>query len=1136
MSRRYRVVLAVLALTLGAPINAAALAMEGALARESNGASPDTAAAPSLADATTRLAARDFAGAETLCRVLLAEAEAATGAESRAAADVLDVLVEALWRARKVRDPEARALGERAVRIRERGAGGPGSPGGAPSDSAALARSLFNLATICQVSGDYAAARPLYERTAAIQEQTLGADDIALAATLNAYGMLLTKAEEFASARGALERAAAIFERAEGPESPRVASTLFNLAKVLQGIEDFDGARAAGERALAIQTNVGGPESAGAAMYLNNLGHTLRMTGDYAGALAHYKRSLAIYETIEGAEGPSVSIGLISVGQLLQLMGDYAGARPYLDRALELDEKNLGAGHPQTVADVLALATLESSLGNYEAADARYARASADWEKTFGAEHSWVAAALSGRGQNARLAGRRGAAREFLERALAIRERALGANHTEVATSLEAIAEVLREQKNLEGARAACERALAIREATQGRDHPEIAATLRALGNTQADAGRFEHAVALLDRAAAIEETSYGTSHPSLAMTLANRARALVAIDRRDEAFESAVRAEEIAAAHLQHTARALPEEAALRFEAVRASGLDIALGLAAADASGGRPRRAWDRALRSRGLILNEMAARHRVLNDAGDPEIAASAAHVANARQRVANLAVREAGALSPATHERLRADAHAERDAAERALAARSAAFRNELAHDDATLDDVAAALPHATALVAYCRFTPAREREAANAEDREAYLAFVLRAGERDPGVFPIGSAAEIDSAVARWNGAVLASAYAEPRDALATANAIREAGAALRALIWDPVAQSVHDAAMVCIVPDGSIHLVSFAALPVGTEAYLMEAGPTIHYFSTERDALAPGHEVAPGRGLLAIGGPDFDARAFTAALSAAQEKLAERVDAAVSAIGSLFRGPRADCGDFASLRFEPLPETEREANTVAKIWRDERRAEAGRERGGTDDAEITRLVDRGAHEAAFKRSAPGKRALHIATHGFFLGAGCAESDSARSGWNPLLLSGFALAGANRRDEAAPDDDDGIVTAEEIAALDLSGTEWVVLSGCETGLGGIVASEGVFGLRRAFQIAGARTTLMSLWPVDDESTRRWMTELYRARLERGASTAEAVRAASLASLHELRERGEPTYPFLWGSFIAAGDWR
>jgi CHAT domain-containing protein len=181
--------------------------------------------------------------------------------------------------------------------------------------------------------------------------------------------------------------------------------------------------------------------------------------------------------------------------------------------------------------------------------------------------------------------------------------------------------------------------------------------------------------------------------------------------------------------------------------------------------------------------------------------------------------------------------------------------------------------------------------------------------------------------------------------------------------------------------------------------------------------------------------------------------------------------------------------------------------------------------------------------------LHLATHGFFLGGICAPAlpASARArahdaaagldpGENPLLLAGFALTGANRRQAAGADQEDGILTAEEIAALDLRGVEWAVLSACDTGVGETRAGEGVFGLRRAFQVAGARTVIMSLWPVEDEDTRRWMTSLYERRFARGLDTMTAVQQSTREQLRRRREAGLSTHPFHWAGFIAAGDWK
>jgi CHAT domain-containing protein len=232
------------------------------------------------------------------------------------------------------------------------------------------------------------------------------------------------------------------------------------------------------------------------------------------------------------------------------------------------------------------------------------------------------------------------------------------------------------------------------------------------------------------------------------------------------------------------------------------------------------------------------------------------------------------------------------------------------------------------------------------------------------------------------------------------------------------------------------------------------------------------------------------------------------------------------------------MRFDPLPASGREAEAIVRIWRQ-----------NYDPGSELRLSGRAATESALKRRASGTRVLHLATHGFFLGGRCASalpqfderrtrdvSAGADPGENPLLLAGFALTGANQRQAAGLDEDDGILTAEEVAALDLQGVEWAVLSACDTGIGEVRAGEGVFGLRRAFQVAGARTVIMSLWPVDDEDTRRWMTGVYDRRFARGMTTMEAVRESTLEQLRRRRRAKLSTHPFYWGGFIAAGDWR
>ena len=424
---------------------------------------------------------------------------------------------------------------------------------------------------------------------------------------------------------------------------------------------------------------------------------------------------------------------------------------------------------------------------------------------------------------------------------------------------------------------------------------------------------------------------------------------------------------------------------------------------------------------------------------------------------------------------------------------------------------------------------------------------SYAAFVLRAGGHEPEFVPLGTAREIENLLAAWRQGITQQAEAATVSAKTDESSYRRAGAALRRRIWDPLVRGLGNASAVFVVPDAALHLVSLASLPVGVSQYLVETKPLIHYLSTERD-LVP-DQSQHGKGILVVGNPAFDQAGKVAVASSQQSA---PVSTATGTTGTLLRGTRSACGTFQTLHFPPLPGSQQEAENIAVLWR-ESSAGVGTQimRGSTvqpGSSELLQMTGVEASPEAFEQFAPGKRVLHVATHGFFLEGSCESAVQRRSdpskrdenilpatAENPLLLSGLAFAGANRRASAKPDETDGILTAEEIAGINLAGVDWAVLSACDTGVGDIRVGEGVFGLRRAFQVAGAKTVIMSLWPVEDETTRQWMGTLYREHFLDGKDSGESVRTASLQILRERRAKHQSTHPFYWGAFIAAGDW-
>jgi CHAT domain-containing protein len=208
--------------------------------------------------------------------------------------------------------------------------------------------------------------------------------------------------------------------------------------------------------------------------------------------------------------------------------------------------------------------------------------------------------------------------------------------------------------------------------------------------------------------------------------------------------------------------------------------------------------------------------------------------------------------------------------------------------------------------------------------------------------------------------------------------------------------------------------------------------------------------------------------------------------------------------------------WQPLGGTEQEARQLAPLLG-----------GGA-------VISGPAATAAVVLAQRAPRILHIATHGFFLADQAPTSNTAPatpSREDPLQRSGLVFAGANRP-EANPSDD-GYLTAAEATAMDLEGTELVTLSACETGLGGVRSGEGVYGLQRSLAVAGARSTLLSLWKVDDGLTATFMERFYN-RLKAGEGRADALRDTQA----EFREHKNSTYNDIrvWGAFQLSGDWR
>ena len=286
---------------------------------------------------------------------------------------------------------------------------------------------------------------------------------------------------DYASARPLFERALAIHEKVLGPDHPHTATSFNNLAGLLQGQGDFAGARPLFEFALAIREKALGPDHPDTAQSFNNLGVLFAIQGDLAAARPFHERALAICEKALGLEHPGTAQSLNNLAGLLQAQGDRAKARPLFERALAIREKALGPDHPDTAQSLNSLATLLQAQIDLTAARPLLKRALAIREKALGSKHPDTAQSLNNLATLLASEGDLAAARPLFELAVAIREKVLGSEHPDTAISLSWLGYLFQVQGDLAGARPFYQRALMICEKALGPDHPTTVTVRRNL-------------------------------------------------------------------------------------------------------------------------------------------------------------------------------------------------------------------------------------------------------------------------------------------------------------------------------------------------------------------------------------------------------------------------------------------------------------------------------------------------------------------------------------------------------------------------------------------------------------------------------------------------------------------------------
>jgi len=983
-----------------------------------------------------------------------------------------------------------------------------------------IANALNRLADAYLKDQKYALAAPLHQRALDMAEKVLGAQDIRLTTDLSDLALDYLKLGKYAESESLYQRALALYEKADGPDHPDVAQALNNLADVYSTEGKNAEAESLYQRALAIREKAFGPDDVRLGATLGDLAVLSMHEGKYVQAEALYQRVIRIHENSPSVDPHNAAAVLDNLANLYITTGRYALAEPLLQRALEMTQKAYGPESASTAYALNNLASLNLLEGRYDQAETLFKQSLAIREKALGPDHADVAVALVNLGNLYQIEGNLHAAKPLYLRALGIQVKALGKDDPTLANTYLSVANFLLAERSFPQAESFYQQALAIDEKVLGSNHPEVASDLDGLGLVYGEEGKYDAAEPLHMRAIRIREDAFGPDSPDVGMALQNLALMY------DEEGKYA-QAEPVYARTFDNIFHQFQYSFTYMTESDRLSYLGKVSGSFPAYFSFIHRFHEKDPALAGsmynlllweKGFVAGSVANMRRMIEASGDTESQKLLAQLTEKRTQIAALLN-----VKPANREQWRSQIdqlQTEADNLEKALVARSTTFAEHKKLERATWRQVRDALKPGEAAVEFARFNYIDKRWTG----ATYYVALVVTHETRDnPQYIFLGDDKQVES------GALVQFKQSVQSRGLSTEPETKLPGADAYQVIWKPLEKSLAGITRIDIAADGALNEIPLGIISAPDGKLEMEKYD-LRLLSSTKDILLSSPSRLEATALL-VGDPDFDLSVEKQ--QAAVRKLGLPVQRAAETDLALPTGNRGNEQPGVST-LPRLPGTGAEVSAIAAMMQ----KQAWKTAVYTGDEALKTVVEH--------TSSP--RVIHLATHGFFLpdqqieaqqpGDARAVRSEARPSAvsDPMLRSGLYFAGADRAlagNPSPPGLDNGILTALEAGNLDLTGTQLIVLSACNTGQGDVRNGEGVFGLRRALQEAGAQSILMTLWSVPDKETLDLMQRFYSKWLV-GVEVHQALKEAQL----EVREQVKADHdgkdlPYYWGAFVLVG---
>ncbi|MGA1283353.1 MAG: CHAT domain-containing protein [Prochlorothrix sp.] len=825
--------------------------------------------------------------------------------------------------------------------------------------------------------------------------------------------------------------------------------------------------------------------------------------GNYGQAIEWYQQAIDRRSLLPDSTPLDLVPGLNGLALAHRYQGNYSAAEQAYRRAIALygDFGDPEQASPNQGILLDNLANLYRVQGNLEEATRLAQQAFAIFEATLEPNHPTIATSLNNLAALYKAQDQRSEAITALEQALQILEANLGQNDATLAIPLSNLAAVYEDQGDFQRAEPLYQRSLDLLQSQWGNSHPNTLVTANNLARLAYNQGNYrtssERYRSLLSRT----RQSLGDRHPDLAIYLKNSAEVSLALGDFGETLEQLEEVLALEEQNLQINLAALTEQQRRNYLATLNTTISLALTLNL-QYQPNNPRAkelGLTALLQRKGRILDATSLSLQRLRQNLTPEDQVQFDRLNQLRADLASLLQQGQGNLPSADYQAQIASLEQEIQVQEKDLAEKSAAFAQETV--EITLEAIQRRIPADAVLLEFFRYQPDVVTAPQGQRSAPARYGVYLVPPQGQPIGVDLGEAAVLEQRLD-----LARQRFRDPSKGPQQAWAI---GRALHELLIAPLAPYLDQAQLLLISPDAGLNLLPFGALRDEEGRYLIQRYE-LSYLSSGRDLLRlfpDRSSTVQSTGPVILANPTYDL----------PENLANPApSAAVSDSAPDRPSPPAQSRslDFTSIAWSPLPGTAEEAAALQTFL-----------------PQATVITEGKATETEVK-TLKSPEILHLATHGFFLPAEAGNqgnNPNPEESENPLLRSGLVFAGVN---QFVSGEDDGVLTALEVTGLDLRGTELVVLSACETGLGEVTSGEGVYGLRRAFTLTGAESQVMSLWSVSDAVTRDLMTYYYQGLLQDRHGRSEALRQAQLQILAD----PGTTHPFYWAAFIAAGNWQ